>query len=95
MLETTRIRREGYSYRPPFAEFLDRFAILAFPATAQPLASAAACERVLHAAGITGWVLGQTKVHAYLSFQYEFLPCSFFVDTYRAGVPEVLACRAA
>jgi hypothetical protein len=27
MLETTRIRREGYSYRPDFETFMERFAI--------------------------------------------------------------------
>jgi hypothetical protein len=28
MLETTRIRREGYAVRPPFGEFVERFVVL-------------------------------------------------------------------
>ena len=33
VLEATRIRREGYSWRPTFAEFVARYKILAFPVT--------------------------------------------------------------
>ena len=30
MLETCRIRREGYSYRPKYDEFMERFGLLAY-----------------------------------------------------------------
>lgn len=33
VLETTRIRREGYPYRPTFADFVRRFKLIAFPLT--------------------------------------------------------------
>jgi len=36
VLEATRIRQEGYSWRPTFDEFVRRFKILAFPVTKVP-----------------------------------------------------------
>eukprot|EP00049_Salpingoeca_infusionum_P017711 m.354083 g.354083 ORF g.354083 m.354083 type:complete len:962 (-) comp16916_c0_seq1:372-3257(-) len=62
MLETTRIRKEGYAFRPTFKDFLHRYKILAFPYTSSPPASGASCSRVLEKAGLTGWQIGKTKV---------------------------------
>ena len=62
MLETTRIRREGFSYRPTFAEFMERFGLLAFSPTAKVTASTATCERVMKVSGLQGWLMGKTKV---------------------------------
>ncbi len=31
MLEATRIRQEGYAWRPTFAEFVQRYKLIAFP----------------------------------------------------------------
>jgi myosin-3 len=42
MLETTRIRKEGYSHRPAFQDFIDRYKIIAFPLMANPPPSAGA-----------------------------------------------------
>lgn len=62
MLETTRIRREGFSFRPPFADFMQRFGILAYGPTAQVQPSAETCRRVLEKSNVGGWLIGRTKV---------------------------------
>ena len=62
MLETTRIRREGYSYRPSFEQFMERFGLLAYGANSGVQASKQTCSRVLAASGVGGWQLGLTKV---------------------------------
>lgn len=62
MLETTRIRKEGYAFRPTFNDFLHRYKALGFPFSASPPANAGSCSRVLEKAGLTGWQVGKTKV---------------------------------
>ena len=62
MLETTRIRREGYASRPLFADFMKRYKILGFEARAQVAPTGDACRRVLDKAGIQGFEIGKTKV---------------------------------
>jgi len=62
MLETTRIRREGYSYRPTFEDFLKRYKVLGFPFSSNPPATLSTCQTILDAAGVKGWMVGKTKV---------------------------------
>lgn len=62
MLETTRIRREGYAVRPGFADFVARYKPLGFYLSADVPASASSCQRILTKSGVTGWLLGKTKV---------------------------------
>lgn len=47
MLETTRIRREGYSSRPLFADFIHRCKVLALPLAGSIPATAANCSQIL------------------------------------------------
>jgi myosin-3 len=72
MLETTRIRKEGYAYRPTFGDFLNRFKMLGFPFGVNPAANAASCGKVLEVAGCKGWQVGKTKV-----------PCAATIKTAR------------
>jgi myosin heavy subunit len=58
VLETVRIRREGYSYRPTFAEFVNRFRILAFAPSAAVADSPDSCKRIVAAAGIKDFAMG-------------------------------------
>ena len=58
VLETIRIRREGYSYRPDFDAFLKQYGILAFSPKAVHSAPLQAVATVLKAAGITDAKLG-------------------------------------
>eukprot|EP00043_Microstomoeca_roanoka_P018744 m.203791 g.203791 ORF g.203791 m.203791 type:complete len:1711 (+) comp16879_c5_seq2:337-5469(+) len=62
MLETTRIRREGYSVRPKFADFVKRYKLLAFGVTANPSEDAQACRQILEASKISTFLMGKTKV---------------------------------
>merc|ERR1712070_1251047 len=50
MLETTRIRREGYSMRPTFEEFVHRYQILGFYLSERVTPSASACRQILNKA---------------------------------------------
>lgn len=60
MLETIKIRREGFALRPSFAEFVEKYKIIvceaALPGTKQN------CLRILKASKIVGWQMGKTKV---------------------------------
>jgi myosin-3 len=58
VLETIRIRREGFAYRPTFADFLKHFGLLAFSPHKKPPATPESCVAVLKAAGILDYRLG-------------------------------------
>jgi myosin heavy subunit len=58
MLETTRIRREGYSVRPRYEEFVERYRLLAFSPLAKVEAGQLAVQKILRVANITGFLLG-------------------------------------
>lgn len=64
VLETVRIRREGYSARLAFSDFLKRFGFLAFPYTSPPAAKSENCAKVLQTGHIKaqGYILGKSKV---------------------------------
>eukprot|EP00037_Helgoeca_nana_P022476 m.229688 g.229688 ORF g.229688 m.229688 type:complete len:966 (+) comp26005_c0_seq2:193-3090(+) len=62
MLETTRIRKEGYSHRPTFTDFINRYKVIAFGLNTQPPATAQSCQAILARSGCKGWQVGKTKV---------------------------------
>ena len=62
MLETCRIRREGYSYRPSFDMFMERFGLLAYGPAQNIHASRDTCEKVLQVSQLQKWLIGRTKV---------------------------------
>ena len=62
MLETIRIRREGYAVRPVFGEFLFRFKCLRFRFHDKVPETIESCKKVLDFAQIKGWLAGRTKV---------------------------------
>eukprot|EP00039_Didymoeca_costata_P012454 m.179999 g.179999 ORF g.179999 m.179999 type:complete len:953 (+) comp15487_c1_seq1:243-3101(+) len=61
MLETCRIRREGYSYRPNFELFMERFGLLAY-GPMHDTADSTTCSKVMSVSGLKGWLIGRTKV---------------------------------
>ena len=64
VLEATRIRQEGYAWRPSFAEFVRRFKILGFPYAklAEVKESRASAEVILRAVKLKDYHVGETKL---------------------------------
>eukprot|EP00117_Sycon_ciliatum_P023999 scpid4577/ scgid0066/ Myosin-IIIb len=62
VLETVRIRREGYAYRPSFGEFLSVYSQIGHPFNVKVKPVAANCAIVLDRAAVTGWQIGKNKV---------------------------------
>ncbi|XP_067001655.2 myosin-IIIb isoform X2 [Anabrus simplex] len=77
VLETIRIRQNGFSHRIPFAEFLKRYCFLAFGFEERVVASRDNCRLLLVRLKMDGWALGKSKVFLkyyhveYLSKLYE------------------------
>uniref|UniRef100_A0A8C7W6C2 non-specific serine/threonine protein kinase n=1 Tax=Oncorhynchus mykiss TaxID=8022 RepID=A0A8C7W6C2_ONCMY len=62
VLETAKIRRQGYSHRILYTNFVNRYYILAFHAHKEPDASPETCAAILEKTKLENWVLGKTKV---------------------------------
>ncbi|XP_045910344.1 myosin-IIIb isoform X2 [Micropterus dolomieu] len=62
ILETVNIRRQGYSHRILFEDFVSRYYYLAFRAHETPEASKENVVAILEQAKLEHWVLGTTKV---------------------------------
>ncbi|XP_069552553.1 myosin-IIIa isoform X1 [Brachyistius frenatus] len=62
ILETAKIRRQGYSHRVLFANFTRRYYILAFHADEEPAATPETCAAILEKAKLENWAMGKTKV---------------------------------
>ncbi|KAK6642740.1 hypothetical protein RUM43_004242 [Polyplax serrata] len=77
ILETIRIRQNGFSQRIPFAEFLSRYSFLAFGWNERVAPTRDNCRLFLLRLKMDGWALGKTKVFLkyyhteYLSKLYE------------------------
>ncbi|ERE72014.1 myosin-IIIb [Cricetulus griseus] len=62
ILETVSIRRQGYSHRILFEDFVKRYYYLAFRAHQTPPANKESCVAILEKSRLDHWVLGKTKV---------------------------------
>ncbi|XP_045888019.1 myosin-IIIa isoform X2 [Micropterus dolomieu] len=62
VLETAKIRRQGYSHRILFANFIKRYYILAFHAHEEPAGTPETCTAILEKAKLENWAMGKTKV---------------------------------
>lgn len=62
MLETTRIRKEGYAYRPTFADFVERYKLLGFGMSTSPPPTDQTCRRIMEKSKIEGFQVGKSKV---------------------------------
>ncbi|KAL0100749.1 hypothetical protein PUN28_019257 [Cardiocondyla obscurior] len=72
VLETIRIRQNGFSHRIPFNEFLKRYCFLAFGYDERVIASRDNCRLLLLRLKMDGWALGKSKV--FLKYYHvEFL----------------------
>lgn len=64
VLEATRIRQEGFSWRPTFTDFVQRYKILAFDTSKLSLVkeTAVSAERIVNAAKLKPYHVGKTKL---------------------------------
>ncbi|KAF5482528.1 hypothetical protein F2P56_003088, partial [Juglans regia] len=62
VMEAIRISCAGYPTRKPFAEFVDRFGLLAPEVLDGSSDEIAACKRLLEKVGLNGYQIGKTKV---------------------------------
>ncbi|XP_068091757.1 myosin-IIIa isoform X2 [Hyperolius riggenbachi] len=62
ILETARIRRQGYSHRFLFANFIKRYYLICYSSREEPPVSPDSCTAILEKANLDHWVLGKTKV---------------------------------
>uniref|UniRef100_A0A3Q3F2H5 non-specific serine/threonine protein kinase n=1 Tax=Labrus bergylta TaxID=56723 RepID=A0A3Q3F2H5_9LABR len=62
VLETAKIRRQGYSHRILFANFIKRYYILAFHAHEEPDVTPETCAAILEKAKLENSAMGKTKV---------------------------------
>lgn len=56
ILETIRIRREGYSIRPTFQEFVDKYRYLSPDSMTKP--DRFTCSRILEYSNLKNWQIG-------------------------------------
>lgn len=97
MLETTRIRREGYAWRPSFINFIRRYKLIAFDYKSSPQPTKENCEKILSAAKVNNYALGKTKV--FLKY-YHMESLDQLVETYLGAAEKMvraaqvyLACK--
>ncbi|CAI8008952.1 Myosin-IIIa [Geodia barretti] len=70
MLEAVRVRREGYSYRPFFSDFVSSYRSVAYCFTDEDVKlTEGACQVILDKAGLTGWRLARSRV--FLRYYHE------------------------
>ncbi|XP_062415251.1 myosin-IIIa [Pungitius pungitius] len=62
VLETAKIRRQGYSHRIVFANFIKRYYMVAFHAHEEPPVTQETCATILENAKLENWAMGKTKV---------------------------------
>uniref|UniRef100_A0A2C9JCM7 non-specific serine/threonine protein kinase n=1 Tax=Biomphalaria glabrata TaxID=6526 RepID=A0A2C9JCM7_BIOGL len=62
VLETTRIRRQGYSHRIPFSEFLKRYHVLGFKQGDRITINGESCRCLLNNLGMKNFAIGKSKV---------------------------------
>lgn len=62
ILETTRIRKEGFSNRILFEDFISRYKVISYPLSKHIEATPTNCIQILMQAGLEKWAMGKTKV---------------------------------
>ena len=61
-LETVRVRREGYSYRPLFSEFVDIYSPIAYPFLEKIKPNGNVCLKILARVGLNEFKIGKSKI---------------------------------
>ncbi|XP_062455597.1 myosin-IIIb-like isoform X2 [Rhea pennata] len=73
LLETVRIRRDGFSWRPSFEEFAERYGIL----LVKPDVSLTkeSCLEILQSTELTGWICGKSRLFFKYWHQAQLAKC--------------------
>jgi myosin-3 len=58
-----KIRHYGFSHRIPFANFIQRYSILAYPTAVDLPLTRETCENILHKLKMQNWTTGLYFVH--------------------------------
>ena len=61
-LETVRVRREGYSYRPLFSEFVEIYSPISYPFLERVKPNGNVCLNILAKAGLAEFKIGRSKI---------------------------------
>ncbi|EFX77076.1 hypothetical protein DAPPUDRAFT_305891 [Daphnia pulex] len=89
VLETVRIRKQGFSHRLNFVDFLRRYCFLAFNFEERVVADRETCQKLLVRLKLDGWAVGKTKV--FLKYYHvEYL--SKVYDQQLRRIIQVQAC---
>ena len=62
VLETTKIRRLGYSHRISYSDFVRRYSILVYPLKTGLSPTKETCADILQKLGLRNWKIGKTKL---------------------------------
>ena len=62
VLETTKIRRLGYSHRISYSDFVKRYSILVYPLRLEMPPTKETCADILQKLGLRNWKIGKTKL---------------------------------
>eukprot|EP00038_Savillea_parva_P020859 m.32698 g.32698 ORF g.32698 m.32698 type:complete len:1058 (-) comp4913_c0_seq1:120-3293(-) len=62
VLETVRIRKQGFSVREVLSDFVGRYASIAFAASATVEPTQESCDKIMEAVGITDYTFGKQKI---------------------------------
>eukprot|EP00794_Sanderia_malayensis_P017842 gene17842-19623_t len=90
VLETSKIRKQGYSERIPFAQFIKRYRNLVYPVTKELNYDADTCRKILKAVGIDmHWRIGRKKV--FLKY-FQLQQLAELLDTFRRNAMIVQRC---
>ena len=80
-LETVRVRREGYSYRPLFSEFVDIYSPIAYPFLEKVKPNANVCLNILAKVGLNEFKIGRSKI--FLKYYHQDHLNRFLMDMHK------------
>lgn len=88
VLETIRIRQNGFSHRFPFADFLKRYCFLGFTFNEKVVTNRENCRLLLVRLKMDGWALGKSKVFL------KYYHVEILAKLYEAQIRKVVLIQA-
>ena len=83
-LETVRVRREGYSYRPLFSEFVDIYSPIAYPFLEKVKPNGNVCLKILARVGLSEFKIGRSKM--FLKYYHQDHLNRFLMDMHQHAI---------